>query len=64
VNLCRSLAHLNSSVLEIYNFSDTNLTAGGGEYANQEGFGWTNAVYLRLVKSNNQILYFFENAVS
>ncbi|MCF2517759.1 alpha,alpha-trehalase [Dyadobacter sp. CY351] len=43
--------------------SDTNLTAGGGEYANEEGFGWTNAVYLRLVESKNQIWYFFENAV-
>ena len=35
-------------MLEKYNVSDTNLTAGGGEYANQEGFGWTNAVYLRM----------------
>ena len=33
-------------MLEKYNVSHTNLTAGGGEYANQEGFGWTNAVYL------------------
>lgn len=50
-------------MLKMYNVSDTNLTAGGGEYANEEGFGWTNAVYLRLVESKNQIWYFFENAV-
>ena len=35
-------------MLEKYNVSDTNLTAGGGEYENQEGFGWTNGVYLRM----------------
>jgi alpha,alpha-trehalase len=35
-------------MLEKYNVADTNLTAGGGEYENQEGFGWTNGVYLRM----------------
>jgi len=35
-------------MLEKYNVSDTNLIAGGGEYAIQEGFGWTNGVYLRM----------------
>ncbi|WP_304488665.1 trehalase family glycosidase [Dyadobacter sp. CY312] len=35
-------------MLEKYNVSHTSLTAGGGEYANQEGFGWTNAVFLRM----------------
>ncbi len=35
-------------MLEKYNVSDTNLIAGGGEYEVQEGFGWTNGVYLRL----------------
>lgn len=34
------------TMLEKYNVSDTNLEAGGGEYDNQEGFGWTNGVYL------------------
>jgi alpha,alpha-trehalase len=27
---------------------DTDLTAGGGEYSTQDGFGWTNRVYLSL----------------
>ena len=35
-------------MLEKYNVSDTNLVAGGGEYEIQEGFGWTNGVYLRM----------------
>jgi alpha,alpha-trehalase len=26
------------------------LIAGGGEYANQDGFGWTNGVYLAFKK--------------
>ena len=35
-------------MMEKYNVSDTNLEAGGGEYEVQEGFGWTNGVYLRM----------------
>ncbi len=34
---------------EKYNVVDAALTTGGGEYANQDGFGWTNGVYLRLL---------------
>ncbi|MCK8494005.1 alpha,alpha-trehalase TreF [Spirosoma sp. RP8] len=35
-------------MMEKYNVIDTSLTAGGGEYPNQDGFGWTNGVYLAL----------------
>ncbi|WP_035916931.1 alpha,alpha-trehalase TreF [Flavimarina sp. Hel_I_48] len=35
-------------MLEKYNVVDTSLLAGGGEYPNQDGFGWTNGVYLDL----------------
>lgn len=35
-------------MLEKYNVSDITLEAGGGEYPLQDGFGWTNGVYLRL----------------
>ncbi len=35
-------------MMEKYNVSDTAAKAGGGEYPNQDGFGWTNGVYLRL----------------
>lgn len=32
---------------EKYNMVDTTINAGGGEYPNQDGFGWTNGVYLK-----------------
>jgi alpha,alpha-trehalase len=33
-------------MMEKYNVTDIELKAGGGEYPNQDGFGWTNGVYL------------------
>lgn len=33
---------------EKYNVVDTTLLGGGGEYPNQDGFGWTNGVFLKL----------------
>jgi alpha,alpha-trehalase len=36
-------------MMEKYNVVDAALTTGGGEYVNQDGFGWTNGVYLRLL---------------
>lgn len=36
---------------EKYNVSDTNIGATGGEYPNQDGFGWTNGVYLKMTES-------------
>ncbi|HIC8645784.1 trehalase [Elizabethkingia meningoseptica] len=35
-------------LMEKYNALDTKTIAGGGEYPNQDGFGWTNGVYLKL----------------
>lgn len=35
-------------LMEKYNAIDTTSIAGGGEYPNQDGFGWTNGVYMRL----------------
>lgn len=35
-------------MMEKYNVADTSIKAGGGEYPNQDGFGWTNGVYLAL----------------
>ena len=37
-------------MMEKYNVMDTTLKAGGGEYPNQDGFGWTNGVYLKMKK--------------
>jgi alpha,alpha-trehalase len=36
-------------MMEKYNVSDTENKAGGGEYPNQDGFGWTNGVYLKFL---------------
>ncbi len=36
-------------LVEKYNVENTQLEAGGGEYPNQDGFGWSNGVYLALV---------------
>jgi alpha,alpha-trehalase len=51
-------AHLNIKVyrntgklMEKYNVIDINLTAGGGEYPSQDGFGWTNGVLLKILKT-------------
>jgi alpha,alpha-trehalase len=35
-------------ITEKYNVVDTGIAASGGEYPNQDGFGWTNGVYLKL----------------
>lgn len=35
-------------MMEKYNVMDLSLAAGGGEYPNQDGFGWTNGVILAL----------------
>jgi len=37
-------------LMEKYNVVDTTLEAGGGEYPNQDGFGWTNGVLLKLMR--------------
>ncbi|MDE3182318.1 MAG: alpha,alpha-trehalase TreA [Bacteroidota bacterium] len=42
-------------MMEKYNVVATDLKAGGGEYPAQDGFGWTNGVYLALDKWLNEI---------
>ena len=37
-------------LMEKYNVVDTSLEAGGGEYPGQDGFGWTNGVFLALAE--------------
>ncbi len=36
-------------LMEKYNVTDITADAGGGEYSSQDGFGWTNGVFLKLV---------------
>ena len=38
---------------EKYNVIDMSLAGGGGEYPNQDGFGWTNGVFQKLYKEEN-----------
>jgi len=39
-------------MMEKYNVADTGINAGGGEYPNQDGFGWSNGVYLAFTLEN------------
>lgn len=39
-------------MMEKYNVLDTTLTAGGGEYPTQDGFGWSNGVVLGLMAND------------
>lgn len=50
-NWCSNVERVYSNtgkLMEKYNALDTETIAGGGEYPNQDGFGWTNGVYLKL----------------
>lgn len=42
---------MTGKMMEKYNVVDDVLTADGGKYPNQDGFGWTNGVYLALLDS-------------
>lgn len=45
---CEKVYAATGKMMEKYNVMDTSVTAGGGEYPNQDGFGWTNGVYLKM----------------
>ncbi|ULQ56402.1 alpha,alpha-trehalase TreA [Flavihumibacter rivuli] len=54
-DICTRWMKLNEKVyketgklMEKYNVMNIDLPAGGGEYAAQDGFGWTNGVYLAM----------------
>ncbi|RIJ37104.1 alpha,alpha-trehalase TreF [Pontibacter oryzae] len=48
--------HNTGKLMEKYNVQDMNLQAGGGEYPNQDGFGWTNGVLLKLISLHPELL--------
>ena len=52
-NLNMKVYQNTGKMMEKYNVVVTDLTAGGGEYPAQDGFGWTNGVFLALKKRNN-----------
>lgn len=45
---CEKVFAETGKMMEKYNVMDTTTNAGGGEYPNQDGFGWTNGVYLKM----------------
>ena len=45
---CEKVYNETGKMMEKYNVMDTSISAGGGEYPNQDGFGWTNGVYLKM----------------
>jgi alpha,alpha-trehalase len=49
VDLNNKVYKATGKLMEKYNVADTHLTAGGGEYPSQDGFGWTNGVALKLM---------------
>jgi alpha,alpha-trehalase len=41
---------------EKYNVEDLSMSGGGGEYPNQDGFGWTNGVFQQMRKQHRAIV--------
>jgi len=48
IKLNESVYQRTGKMLEKYNVEDITVEGGGGEYPVQDGFGWTNGVYLAL----------------
>lgn len=45
---CEAYYQKTGKLMEKYNVETDELSAQGGEYPNQDGFGWTNGVYLKM----------------
>lgn len=54
MKLNEKIYHNTGKLMEKYNVVEMNLLTGGGEYPLQDGFGWTNGVYLGLEKLMQQ----------
>ena len=50
LNLNQEVYKQTYKMLEKYNVENLSMEGGGGEYPNQDGFGWTNGVYQKLSK--------------
>jgi alpha,alpha-trehalase len=48
MRVCEKTFAETGKMMEKYNVVDLDATGGGGEYPNQDGFGWTNGVYLKM----------------
>ncbi len=51
MHLNQKVFHHTGKMMEKYNVVDLSKKAGGGEYKTQDGFGWTNGVYLQFKAS-------------
>ncbi len=52
LELNKNVFNRTKKMFEKYNVEDISLSAGGGEYPLQDGFGWTNGVAIALLKEN------------
>jgi alpha,alpha-trehalase len=50
IDLNKKVYEQTGKMTEKYNVNNQNQAAGGGEYPNQDGFGWTNGVFLAMSK--------------
>jgi alpha,alpha-trehalase len=55
LDLNRKVFARTGKMMEKYNVVDTALEAGGGEYEGQDGFGWTNGVFLAMAALEKSI---------
>ncbi|CAF1126538.1 unnamed protein product [Adineta steineri] len=53
MNINERVFNNTGKMMEKYDVIDTNKLAGGGLYETQDGFGWTNGVYLEMLYDNN-----------
>lgn len=53
LELNKNVFYRNKKMFEKYNVEDISLSAGGGEYPLQDGFGWTNGVAIALLKKDS-----------
>ncbi len=53
IQTCNRVYAETGKMMEKYNVLDTSIKAGGGNYPNQDGFGWTNGVYLRMARDES-----------
>jgi alpha,alpha-trehalase len=51
LTLNEKVFHQTGKLMEKYNVEDMDKPAGGGEYPGQDGFGWTNGIYVALKKA-------------
>ncbi len=55
LNLNRQVFHRTGKLMEKYNVVDPHIEAGGGEYPGQDGFGWTNGVFLAMSHASSSL---------